>query len=163
MMTFSEDALLTRVLKPYKENCRYLQSASVEYRSPVLLAKGKFSIPQSCYITDTGHFNAVEFNLCYNQLAYYLLAECVQHKLLNGLKTWDIEDYSLHQLSNILIVKFSSFFQKLICSNQFNGYIEVKRTFKKEKTLYVQTACGFNDDYGGAATGSVLFVILGIG
>ena len=36
----------------------------------LISAKGRFSIPDSCYIDDTGHFNAVEFNICFNQLAY---------------------------------------------------------------------------------------------
>lgn len=171
-LIFSDTDLLKSVLTPYKENCRYLQHASFEYQSTditnptpekhktLLLAKGDFSIPHPCYIADTGHFNAVEFNICYNQLAYYLLAECVQHKLLDHLKSWDIDTYTRRQLSDILIVKFSSSFQKAIFSNKFRGSIEVKRVLKKGKTLFFQTTCNFYDDYGGSARGNVLFAIL---
>lgn len=93
-LIFSEADLLKEVLIPYKENCRYLQHASLEYlpsdptssiqdeRKILLLAKGRFSVSHSCYIADTGHFNAVEFNICYNQLAYYFIAACIQHQLL---------------------------------------------------------------------------------
>lgn len=173
-IVFSDNSLLKRILIPYKENCHYLQNASVEYQSAdfanqkeskhsaLLVAKGKFSIVQSCYIVDTGHFNAVEFNICYNQLAYYLLAECVQHQLLDKFKTWDIQTYIRRQLSDILIVRFSSTFQKPICSAAFNGYVEIIRAFTRKNAFFIQTTCGFNDNDGGSATGSVLFVILNI-
>ncbi len=169
---FSDETLLKRILEPYKKNCHYLQKAFVEsypadfenlkenYPKSLLLAKGKFSIVESCYIRDTGHFNAVEFNICYNQLAYYLLAECIQHKLLDDLKTWDIEVYSQRQLTDILIAKFSSSFQKPITSKEFDGYVEIKKVIKKGKLLFIQTSCGFYDDCGGSAKGNVLFVII---
>lgn len=168
---FSDEILLKSVLKPYKRNCHYLINAFVKYHpsdflkqkeneyKSFLLAKGKFSILQSCYIRRTGHFNAVEFNICYNQLAYYLLAECVQHKLIDHLKTWDIEAYTRRQLSDILIANFTSSFQKPIFSTQFEGYVEIRKILKKDKLLFINTVCGFNDDLGGSATGNVLFVI----
>jgi hypothetical protein len=169
---FSDADLLNSVLVPYKENCHYLQHASLEYqpadttnptpdkRKILLLAKGHFSIPYSCYITDTGHFNAAEFNICYNQLAYYVVAACIQHQLIDSLKTWGMETYRRHQLSNMLIVKLSSSFQKPICPDKFEGYLKVKRILKKRNTLFFQTICGFNDGYGGSATGNVLFAII---
>src|SRR5690348_5245638 len=85
-------ALLENVLAPYKPHCRYLQRAHVvsgseraglpASKGTEVSAHGDFAIPESCYIADTGHFNAVEFNICYNQLAYTLLAACVEHKWL---------------------------------------------------------------------------------
>ena len=64
--------LLARVLTPYKPHCRYLRTAAVRYATArsIAAASGTFSIPESCYIASTGHFNAVEFNICYNQLTY---------------------------------------------------------------------------------------------
>jgi hypothetical protein len=103
---FSDGALLEKILMPYKLNCRYLQKAHVEFgrlelakpdagnNKNLLRAEGEFSIPSSCYIVDTGHFNSVEFNICYNQLAYYLLAECVQNKLLGNFLDWSSEEYT---------------------------------------------------------------------
>lgn len=167
---FSDADLLNSVLLSYKENCRYLQHASLEYQltdttNPTpdkhkILAKGHFSISHSCYIADTGHFNAVEFNICYNQLAYYVVAECIRHQLIDSLKTWDMEAYHRYQLSNMLIVKLSSSFQKPICPDKFEGYLQVKRILKKRNTLFFQTICGFNDSCGGSATGNVLFAII---
>lgn len=172
-MIFSNDALLNRVLIPYKTYCHYLERAQVEFRQPALnsllaaqdiglaLAKGEFSIPESCYIAATGHFNSVEFNICYNQLAYYLLAECVQHRFLNDLLDWDVEEYINHQLSNILIVEFSSSFHRKMRSDKFNGYIEIKKIFKNRKnTIFFETVCGFKDNGSGFSTGKVTLAII---
>ncbi|MGW6540873.1 FcoT family thioesterase [Streptomyces sp. NPDC055051] len=46
-----------------------------------LTGSGMFTIPEPCYIDDTGHFNAVEFNICYNQLAYYTLAAMIRDRV----------------------------------------------------------------------------------
>jgi FcoT-like thioesterase domain len=70
--------LAAEILRPYKQNATYLKSAEITHVndksaiSPgtadhkLVSGKGRFSIPESCYIDDTGHFNAVEFNICYN-------------------------------------------------------------------------------------------------
>ena len=79
--------LLRLILIPYKPHCRYFQNA-------FLTARGEFSISESCYIAETGHFNAVEFNICFNQLSYYLIAECSHHQLLNDFSGWDINKFT---------------------------------------------------------------------
>src|ERR1051326_3438355 len=76
-------SILETVLTPYKKHCRYLQSVPAEKDSSgtaLLNGRGTFSIPESCYIADTGPFNAVEFNICYNQLTYSLLAQAIDRK-----------------------------------------------------------------------------------
>ena len=35
-----------------------------------------------CCIDDTGHFNSVEFHICYNQTLYYTVAKSVQERLV---------------------------------------------------------------------------------
>ena len=65
------DPFLADILKPYRAHARYLRSAEItHFRNPaaprdgtsaasLLTGTGRFSIPESCYIDDTGHFNAV--------------------------------------------------------------------------------------------------------
>ena len=52
----------------------------------LITGKGRFSIPESCYIDSTGHFNAVEFNICYNQLAYVLFAGCINAGVMGKVR-----------------------------------------------------------------------------
>jgi len=171
-LEFSDHILLKRVLMPYKANCHYLNEASVMFSklplihssigqdTCILLAKGNFSIPESCYIINTGHFNAVEFNICYNQLGYYLLAECIRHRLFCDFLDWDIEEFIKHQLTNILIIELFSSFHRLMNADKFTGYIEIKKIIKMEKILYLETVCGFKDNNGGYATGKVLIAFV---
>jgi hypothetical protein len=167
-----DPALLQQVLSPYKPHCRYLlssflehaQHAPAEERSgPMLVAaRGEFSIPESCYIADTGHFNAVEFNICYNQLAYFLLASCVQHRL-EPLARWSLEEYRVRQLSDFLIVQFSSSFRRQMKADHFSGRVEIHKVRTRGKSLFMKTYCRFEDGKGGLAEGAPLIAVTGEG
>ena len=56
------------ILRPYRRNVKYLKCAQITHLRdserpakgvPILTATGRFSIPESCYIDATGHFNDV--------------------------------------------------------------------------------------------------------
>lgn len=165
--------LLDTFLKPYKENCKYLKNAQFQY--PVandLIEKTKgdirslwfikadFSIPESCYIDDTGHFNSVEFNICYNQLFYIMIAYLVQHQLWSAIKDWNLETYKFRQLRDFLIVKFSSTFKKPINSNHFQGALSINKVSVRGNLIMLKTSCAFYDDNGGWSEGDVTIAIL---
>jgi hypothetical protein len=164
-----DPSLLQQVLLPYKPHCRYLLNAYLEHgaqapaggrsRSLLVAAQGEFSIPESCYIADTGHFNAVEFNICYNQLAYFLLASCVQHRL-EPLAQWSLEEYRRRQLGDFLIVQFSSAFRKQMKSDRFTGRVEIHKVMNRGGALFMKTYCRFEDGRGGLSEGDPLIAIL---
>lgn len=161
---YTDNALLGKVLEPYYLNCHYLKNASVEChgKTPLIeiVARGVFSIPESCYTESTGHFNAVEFNICYNQLAYYLLAECFEHELLPVFSSWSREKYYHHHLYDFYIVNFSSTFRKSIDPLEFEGSIEITKVKVKGKTIFIQTKCHFQDKNQGSAEGKALLAIV---
>ena len=146
--------LLEVVLAPYKSDCQYLKRALFHYPSddsPVSslgFIKGDFQIPESCYIDDTGHFNAVEFNICYNQFFYILIAYLVQNRLLPEMDDWDLEIYQRRQLSDFLITRFSSTFRKPVNSNAFQGMLSINRCVARRGLINVKTSCAFYDEYG---------------
>ncbi len=163
-----------RFIEPYKEHCKYLKQARFQYLEPTNPSKtsesknqaiwymqGDFSIPESCYIADTGHFNAVEFNICYNQLGYVMLAYLVQNKLLQALADWDIESYKDYQLSNVLITKFSSAFKKPINSDHFQGTISLDKYFTRGSLIMFKTSCVYYDHNSGWAEGTASIAFLG--
>ena len=154
-------ALLERFLAPYKENCRYLKRAEFQYpdRSTATaksdgdgqrigLIKGDFAIPESCYIDDTGHFNSVEFNICYNQLFYIMIAYLVQNKLLKEMSDWDLDIYQRRQLGDFLIVKFSSTFKQPINSDVFQGTLSINKCLMRNNLILIKTSCAFYDAKG---------------
>jgi (3R)-3-[(carboxylmethyl)amino]fatty acid synthase len=166
--TYAPDAvMLRRVLRPYRESCFYLQAAEVRKSPGQAQAHGRFSIAESCYIDDTGHFNAVEFNICYNQLGYYLLATCVDRTLFEALAPWTLDDFWQHQLSDVLIYDFGSRFRRMINPREFEGTVtfEEPRVVTrpgKAPVLFMPTTVAFWDDRGGAADGSVKLALTNV-
>lgn len=163
-----EPEFVTRVLNPYRDHCRYLKSVGIQSEnSPTdselwqgMAAQGEFSIDQSCYIDDTGHFNAVEFNICYNQLAYVFLANCIREKCLPALEDFDLPTFYEKQLSNYLIVSIQSHYHKPINPRQFYGEVRVASAVKRSKLSILETHCKFHDDGIGASDGHVRLAVL---
>jgi len=63
-----------------------------------MLAYGNFTIGDSAYIRSTGHFNAVELIICFNQLAYSAFAPAVLNEEIRVFRGWSIDDYCQYQL-----------------------------------------------------------------
>jgi hypothetical protein len=156
----TDQELLGRVLRPYRDHSRYLRSAQVVEQPGMVSARGRFSIAESCYIDDTGHFNAVEFNICYNQLGYFLIAKCVEGGLLEAFSTWSMADFWERQLSDVLIYRLTSRFRRMIDPRSFEGEVvfqepRVSARAGKPAIMSMETTCSFWDGAGGSADGSV--------
>jgi FcoT-like thioesterase domain len=170
-VVFDDDpALLARVMRVYLPHCRYLTGAVLEATpEPGGPARptvtGRFAIGDSCYIDDTGHFNAVEFNICYNQMAYYLIAKAVKEGLLPVFAGWQLEDFFRLQLPNILITDFHSTFKRQMRGERFSGSVTITEVLKLERSerwdelVVLRTVCRFWDETGGSCRGEVKLAI----
>jgi hypothetical protein len=170
------DAFLAKILMPYKEHAKYLQSAEiVDYYEPrfdeqisktqkeLVTIEGKFSIPESCYIDDTGHFNAVEFNICFNQLAYVLFGKCIQSGIFHRVVfDWEqrvnlsFDRFIKYQLSSMFIAKIEGNFLKPLDSKNFKACLTINRIMWTYQTAFVHTSISFSDSKGVKSKGSVL-------
>ncbi len=160
-------ALLARVLRPYKPHCRYLRSVAVTVEPHVsggvrVVARCELSIPESCYIDDTGHFNSVEFNICYNQMVYFAIAKAVQGQLLPAFAGWSIEDFWRKQLPDILITRFESCFRRPVNARRFYGEVSFAKTRASAGAaiMLMRTNCRFWDDHGGHCDGHIMLAIV---
>lgn len=158
---------LAAVLRPYRQHCRYLKRATILFDSSSstmawqsMTSRGEFSIDQSCYIDDTGHFNAVEFNICYNQLAYVHLAYCIQQHLMPALAAYDLATFYEKQLSNYLIGNISSHYRAQINPRNFFGEVKVSSARSRPKLSILNTECTFSDESGGSSYGEVKLAVL---
>lgn len=162
--TIIEPSLIQLVLEPYKPGCRYLVSARATHNpdtaGAIFEAEGQFRIPESCYIRSTGHFNAVEFNLCYNQIAYCSLAHAIQNGWLGGHCDWTLAQFIQRQLSQCLIIEFSSRFRRPLNPRALTGKFTVhKMRDFIPGILIMETACEYVDGAGAIANGAVKFAI----
>lgn len=163
----TDPELLARVMQPYQsKGCVYLKEALIEVASPSAEGCGvsadcRFEIPESCYIDDTGHFNSVEFNICFNQMAYYLLAKAVKDKLVLPFSAWSMADFWQRQLGDILITDFKSAFRAHMNGRTFRGRIELMEIITwdgsdiRDPLLVVRSRCRYWDSHGGDCHGEV--------
>ncbi len=130
-----EQSNLENIIRMYVPECRYLVSAELDFP----IAKGLFKIPTSFYVSDTGHFNAVELIICYNQLAYVLFAEYIKVGLIKEFREFPFEKFKQSKLaSNCFIVGMNNVkFRRPINPREFRGNIKVVEVIsKKNNSLY---------------------------
>ena len=159
------DPYVNRVLDPYL--VRYLHQVTIERPEPDkpqnladVCAVGQFSIPESCYIRNTGHFNAVEFNICYNQLVYVLIAYLVREKLIAPLSYMDMDTFYERQLPDILIVKYGCKFKKEMQSHHVTGRIHIDNVLKRGRSVLLRTQVSFKDRSGGSSAGEIMLAVV---
>jgi hypothetical protein len=163
----NDDELLHRVMRPYRaKNCVYLKEAQVTVTGEPpengrLVAACKFEIPESCYIDDTGHFNSVEFNICYNQMAYYIVAKIIKEKAVQPFAQWSLDDFWNLQLGDIFITDFRSAFRVQMRGRHFHGEVEIVDIAAwdgndvRDPLVVIRTTCRYWDEHGGDSKGEV--------
>ena len=155
------------VLSPYRPECSYLERVTVDAHAQgegaagrVQVARGEFAVPQSFYIQSTGHFNAVEFNLSYNQLTYVFLGHCAQQRLLPTMEL-TFDEYLRLQLPGVLILEYRCTFRDRIDPRHYLGELYIDSIVEKSNLWLVDTRCAFgNDSARLAAEGSVLLAVM---
>jgi hypothetical protein len=165
-------SFIGEILRPYRPISRYLKEAVITHfrdkasegpaaTSGLITAEGKFAIEESCYIDDTGHFNAVEFNLCFNQLAYVMFGKCVAEGLMGRLRCERVEvptfsEFKRHQLPNMVIVSIESRYYRQLDSRSFTGTLRLERISPVGGAWFFFTTMTFADSEGVKAKGSVV-------
>lgn len=170
---------LARILEPYRPTgTDYLKTVSITHSclwedagddEPILIATGRYAIPASCYIRNTGHFNAVEFLICYNQLAYVAFGHIVRSGMLHDerlkhaspaaverFRRLSLEDFLRQQLSSMLILKTETRFKGALSAADFTGTLELHKFFYRSETCFASSFCSFRDEEGGYAEGEIL-------
>jgi len=159
-----DDGFTNKVLTPYFQHSRYLQRAWFQQSETLdpqsLIMSGEFSIPESCYIDDTGHFNAVEYNISFNQICYVHLAHCIKNALIPELSDYDMDKFFEKQLPNVLIAKLTSSYQSQMNAKHFYGTYGINTIKKTSKCTFIKTYCHFYDDDKGKSTGEVTLAVL---
>jgi FcoT-like thioesterase domain len=159
--------LLDRVLQPYRaKNCTYLQSLRTGNDQGVVRGEGEFAIAQSCYIDDTGHLNAAEVIICFNQVLYTLLAISIRDRLIPALADWTEDEYWARQLDGVLITRQSTTFTRPISPRAFHGEVVLGQALtgrlggSAQPLVSLQTRFRFGDDGGGACHGEVRVAVV---
>lgn len=161
-----DEELLARVLRPYKPNCRYLTDMTIDGdEDGGVRGFAEFAIGESCYIDDTGHLNAVEVNIAYNQMLYYLIATSVREQLVGVFADWTMDDYWRRQLPDILITRLTTRFRRPIDRSGFFAEFDLRYATQRRLTrtgpalIALDTGFRFWDGRGGRADGEATIAI----
>ncbi len=161
------DDLVRSILAPYRPTCRYLLRATIDFvrdhedaAGGAIVGRGDFSIPESFYIDDTGHFNAVEFNICFNQLGYVFLGYCVQHGLIHAMREMAFEQYMAQQLPGVLIAELRSAFKRPMNARDFRGAISIATVDESRNYWALRMPCEFADAKRGKSEGEGKVAVL---
>lgn len=151
------ELLRQRVLQPYKPDARYVHRAVVT--NPGNGATPRLADPDSwirldgtcgftepCYIEATGHLNAVEVNITYNQMLYLAMAEAVRLRLLPELRHWTLDDFFRAQLPDVLIASYHANFRRPMHSQHYTAWFAIVDVQKKphRNLLLLHTRAGCN-------------------
>jgi len=153
------EGLMSRILSPYFSSCRYLKSAEFESGDRMGI-RGELEIPSSCYVESSGHFNAVEMVICFNQLSYVMFGEAMERGLLPRPNIRTIEDYEEIQLGNVLITKSEMQFKKIINPSSFSGSVYVNKSRKIRDSLFYSMETEFRDLGDGLAMGQFSLIVV---
>ncbi|HJP80525.1 MAG TPA: FcoT family thioesterase [Pseudonocardiaceae bacterium] len=160
-----DEELLARVLRAYKPNCRYLTDMTIDDEDGQVRGFAEFAIGESCYIEDTGHLNAVEVNIAYNQMLYYLIATSVRERLIPVFADWTMAEFWRRQLPDILITKLTTRFRGPIDRSRFFGQFDLRYATQRKLTrtgpalIALDTGFRFWDGRGGRADGEATIAV----
>jgi hypothetical protein len=156
------EELRRRVLEAYLPNARYVHRArltqagdgtrpQLERPESWLRLDGSCGFQAPCYIAATGHLNAVEANITFNQLLYLLLAEVVRTGALAELRHWTLDDFFKAQLPDVLIADYHARFARPMRSQQYDGWLAIAsaRPRPSRKMLLLDTRAELHDPDGG--------------
>jgi len=133
-------ALCTYVAK----GTRYITSAQIssEEDSGINLSC-TLSIKESCYLSPgSGHFNAVEAIMCFNQMLYVALLGGIEKKIFPFYKHITPEEFNKNR-RKVLILEFEKIkFREQIDNHNFVGKINLKPLHVIKDKIY--TDCHFS-------------------
>ena len=88
----------------------------------------KLGIDNPWYCNDTGHMNAVELNLAFNQMVYVSIYYGISYSLIPQLNKFPValENYMDKAWPDFLITKIESQFVKPIHVSDFSGALRIK-------------------------------------
>lgn len=147
--------IVDSMLAAYSPNSSYIEEARYISHDH-FAANALFRIPETCYGDKTGHFNAVEFILCYNQLIYVMFSEAVEQGDVPEMGMTSFEEFKKIQLKGSFLTKIKDVsFRRQINPEGFVGRIDINKVKSMRGTNFYFTNGSFADFNGGRALGEM--------
>lgn len=146
-MSVSEDIINKALVTYIAKNTRYLTEAQISQQDNNIILTAGFSIKESCYLSpNSGHFNAVESLMCFNQMLYVALLGGIKEKMFSFYNHITPDDFNKHRRKVYILEMEKIKFKKQIDNNYFQGFLELKPMHKVKDKIYVNCRFGFGND-----------------
>ncbi|WP_157224206.1 FcoT family thioesterase [Nocardia paucivorans] len=157
--------LLADVLQVYRPAARYLRRMTHRFDGEKISGEAELAIEESCYIDETGHLNAVDALIGYNQMAYLTIATMVRHSIGPVFGGWSMAEFRRRYLPGMVIADSRFTFARPVDSRRFRAELTFDRieTYRarSQQRIALHTSVGFGDETLDGCRGEVRVVILG--
>lgn len=148
MLPNVEEEIINKALITYiAKNTRYLSRAKLYKTNNTIKLDADFAIKESCYLyPSSGHFNAVEALICFNQMLYVALLGGIDKKMFSFYDNITADTFNEHR-REVYILEFEKIkFKKQIDNTFFHGTLELEPRHKIGNKMYVDCHLGFGND-----------------
>ena len=142
----SEEIINKALVTYLAKNTRYLTAAQISQTDDIIKLCARFSIKESCYLSPgSGHFNAVEALMCFNQMMYVALLGGIEKKMFPFYTHITPDEFNRNR-RKVYLLEFEKIkFKKQIDNNSFAGFLEIKPLHKVADKIYVSCRFGFGN------------------
>jgi hypothetical protein len=145
-VSVSEDIINKALVTYIAKNTRYVTKAQIDKKDDNIVLRADFSIKESCYLYPySGHFNAVESLMCFNQMLYVALLGGIKEKMFSFYDHITPDEFNLHRRKVYILEIEKNKFKKQIDNHSFQGFLELNPLHRVKDKIYVDCHFGFGN------------------
>lgn len=148
-MTQVSENIIKQALCTYiAKGTRYITRAEIiKSGENSVSLKADFEIYESCYLyPGSGHFNAVEALICFNQMLYVALLGGIEQKYYDFYQNITAEDFNKYRRQGYILEFEKMKFKKQIDNHHFHGTFEIEKKHSVADKIYASCKVGFGND-----------------
>lgn len=120
--------MIKKILQYYWIN--YVKDAVLHKEKSCIYLYSNLGINAPWYCDSTGHLNAVELNLAFNQMMYLAIGKCIELGWIEALQDYDMYYFMNKYWQDFLITYIHSEFRSPLNSSSFCGVLRINNIRK---------------------------------
>ncbi len=127
---------IKEILKPYWTP--FVKESYIIKNQDDILLQSHLGVDKPWYCDSTGHMNAVELNLAFNQMMYIAIAQSIRLGWISSLKDFCHDYFMKKYWPDFLITKIESEFKAPLLVDNFCATLRIKKITPSTKHLWFE-------------------------
>lgn len=127
---------IQEILSPYWTP--FVQNATLVQTDEYIGLNSRLGVAKPWYCDSTGHLNAVELNLAFNQMMYITIGEAITAELITELSDYDRRIFLKKYWPDFLITKVESEFKAPLHVDAFSAALRITKIKRSRQHLWFQ-------------------------